>query len=377
MKTIKLYDEMPYSTDFKATVIEVNKNEIILDQTLFFPEEGGQECDLGTINDIPVKDVQIKNDVIIHYVKKHHFNVGDTIEGHIDWKRRYSFMQNHTGEHLLSGIVHSMYGYDNVSFHLNSEEGQVEYDGDIKDIDLIEEKVNQAIYENKEIHCFYPDDLENISYRSKKEIEGKVRIVEIKDYDICACCAPHVKRTGELGVFKIIKVIHTTRGTRFIFLFGERGYHRFKDDFDHLESLYHLFSSNNQTLVKQVNKMYEEKTALEVKYAQLEKEHMLSLCENAYLFVEDCLPVNQREVTNYLVNVYSTGGVFVGNDEKGYRYVIGSTSNALDILTQLKSLKSKGGGSKEMIQGFTPASKTELLSEGLLFPSVRLLSVMA
>lgn len=361
MKTIKLYDEMPYSTDFKATVIEVNKNEIILDQTLFFPEEGGQECDLGTINDIPVKDVQIKNDVIIHYVKKHHFNVGDTIEGHIDWKRRYSFMQNHTGEHLLSGIVHSMYGYDNVSFHLNSEEGQVEYDGDIQDIDLIEEKVNQAIYENKEIHCFYPDDLESISYRSKKEIEGKVRIVEIKDYDICACCAPHVKRTGELGVFKIIKVIHTTRGTRFIFLFGERAYHRFKDDFDHLESLYHLFSSNNQTLVKQVNKMCEEKTALEIKYAQLEKEHMLSLCDHAYLFVEDCLPVNQREVTNHLVNVYSTGGVFVGNDEKGYRYVIGSANNALDILTQLKSLKSKGGGSKDMIQGFTPASKTELL----------------
>ncbi|MGF0135101.1 alanyl-tRNA editing protein [Catenibacterium mitsuokai] len=361
MKTIKLYDKMPYSTDFKATVVEVNKNEIILDQTLFFPEEGGQECDLGTINDIPVKDVQIKNDVIVHYVKKHNLQVGDTIEGHIDWKRRYSFMQNHTVEHLLSGIVHSLYGYDNVSFHLNSEEGQVEYDGDIQDIDLIEEKVNQAIYENKEIHCFYPDDLESISYRSKKEIEGKVRIVEIKDYDICACCAPHVNRTGELGVFKIIKVIHTTRGTRFIFLFGERAYHRFKDDFDHLESLYHLFSSNNQTLVKQVNKMYEEKTALEVKYAQLEKEHMLSLCNHAYLFVEDCLPVNQREVTNHLVSVYSTGGVFVGNDEKGYRYVIGSANNALDILTQLKSLKSKGGGSKDMIQGFTPASKTELL----------------
>ena len=361
MKTIKLYDEMPYSTDFKATVVEVNQNEIILDQTLFFPEEGGQECDLGTINNIPVKDVQIKDDVIIHYVKKHNLHVGDMIEGHIDWKRRYSFMQNHTGEHLLSGIVHRLYGYDNVSFHLNSQEGQVEYDGDIQDIDVLEEKVNQAIYENKEVHCFYPDDLESLSYRSKKEIEGKVRIVEIKDYDICACCAPHVKRTGELGLFKIIKVIHTTRGTRFIFLFGERAYHRFKDDFDHLESLYHLFSSNNQTLVKQVNKMYEEKTALEVKYAQLEREHMLSLCENAYLFVEDCLPVNHREVTNHLVNVYSTGGVFVGNDEKGYRYIIGSTNNALDILTQLKSLRSKGGGSKEMIQGFTPASKTELL----------------
>ena len=140
-------------------------------------------------------------------------------------------------------------------------------------------------------------------------------------------------------------MIHTTRGTRFIFLFGERAYHRFKDDFDHLESLYHLFSSNNQTLVKQVNKVYEEKIALEIKYAQLEKEHMLSLCNHAYLFVE----------------VYSTGGVFVGNDEKGYRYVIGSANNALDILTQLKSLKSKGGGSKDMIQGFTPASKTELL----------------
>lgn len=361
MKTKKLYDDQPYSTDFQATIIEINQNDIILDQTLFFPEEGGQECDLGTLNNAVVKDVQIIDGVIHHYVKKHSFHIGDTVTGHINWNRRYSFMQNHSGEHLLSGIVHHIYGYENVSFHLNSTLGEVEYNGSIEDLDTLEEKVNQAIYENKEIHCFYPKDPSKISYRSKKEIKGPIRIVEIEDYDCCACCAPHVRRTGEIGLFKIIKTMKTSRGTRLTFLFGERAYLRFREDFKNLESLYHLFSSNHKTLVKQINKMYTEKSSLEIKYHQLEKEYLLTIAKSPYLFINDCENNVQREVTNSLVEKYGTGGVFVGNDNKGYRYILGSSDNALDILEQLKSLNSKGGGSKEMIQGFTPASKAKLL----------------
>lgn len=361
METVKLYDEMPYVTKFEAVIVDISNDVIILDQTLFFPEEGGQECDLGTINGIKVKDVQIKDGIIYHTVKKHHFHIGDHVTGIIDWERRYSFMQNHSGEHLLSGIVHSLYGYDNVSFHLNNEEGTVEYSGPIEDFDTLEEKVNRAIYENKEIHCFYPEDVNKLEYRSKKEIKGPIRIVEIEDYDICACCAPHVKSTGEIGVFKILKSMNTSRGTRFTFVCGMRAYKRFREDFKQLEALYHLFSSNQKTLLKQVNKMYEEKNDLDIKYNELEKKYLMSLIDGPYLFIDECSSINQREITNNLVEKYSTGGVFVGNDSKGYRYVIGSKENALDILTQLKSLNTKGGGSREMIQGFTPSIKTDLL----------------
>ena len=361
MKTIKLYDERPYATKFEAVVISIDKNVIVLDQTLFFPEEGGQECDLGTINGFDVKDVQIKDGVIYHTLKKHGLHVGDSVIGIINWERRYSFMQNHSGEHLLSGIVHSLYGYENVSFHLNNEEGTVEYGGPIEDLDTLEMKVNEAIYENKTIHCFYPDDPSVIEYRSKKEIKGPIRIVDIEDYDTCACCAPHVRHTGEIGVFKILKSINTSRGTRFTFVCGKRAYKCFREDSKQLESLYHLFSSNSKTLLKQVKKMYEEKNELEIKYNHLEKKYLMSLIDGPYLFIEDCSNINQREITNHLVEHYSTGGVFVGNDTKGYRYVIGSKNNALDILTRLKSLNTKGGGSKEMIQGYAPCIKTDLL----------------
>ena len=229
-KTIKLYDENAYNTEFTATVTSCVLDEkrdntfiVTLDKTLFFPEEGGQTPDRGVIvklseddieklkgkdsdflKDFPainVLDVQIKDEVIYHYLDKE-LPEGTPVYGVIDWQHRFSNMQQHSGEHIFSGIVNSRFGYDNVGFHLSDSIVTMDYSGPLTEEELadIEKSVNLAIYENREIRAWYPspDELADINYRSKKELTGAVRIVEVDGYDICACCAPHVKRTGEI-----------------------------------------------------------------------------------------------------------------------------------------------------------------------------------
>lgn len=203
METIKLYDDYPYETEFTAYVLEVKENALILDQTLFFPEEGGQTPDRGTINGVTVKDVQIDHGVITHYMNPGSFKVGDHVCGVIDWPYRFSNMQNHTGEHIFSGLAHKHYGYDNVGFHLGDHEMTIDLNGplDHEQLKELENEVNQAIYENVNVTCQYvaDDRLADLEYRSKKEIDEAVRIVTIEGYDVCACCAPHVKQTGKWG----------------------------------------------------------------------------------------------------------------------------------------------------------------------------------
>ena len=216
-KTVRLYDQDAYATEFEAEVLaceEVEKKEkkvyqIWLDQTLFFPEEGGQSPDMGTIDGIKVLDVQIKDEVITHTLAAP-LAVGTTVKGVVDWKHRFYNMQQHSGEHIFSGIVHNRFGYDNVGFHLSDSIVTMDFNGVItaEDIEEIETEVNQAIIENIPVEVSYPtkEELKVLEYRSKIEIEGQVRIVTIPGYDVCACCAPHVRRTGEIGMLKVMNV---------------------------------------------------------------------------------------------------------------------------------------------------------------------------
>ena len=215
--TKKLYDLDAYGTEFEAKVLtceEVKKKDttgyaVTLDQTLFFPEEGGQSPDQGTINGISVLDVQIKKDVIIHTLAAP-VEVGSTVKGKIDWKHRFYNMQQHSGEHIFSGLVHSRFGYENVGFHLSDQTVTMDFNGVLSEADVaeVEYAVNEAIIKNIPIEVTFPtkEELETLDYRSKIEIEGQVRIVKIPGYDVCACCAPHVKRTGEIGMLKVLNV---------------------------------------------------------------------------------------------------------------------------------------------------------------------------
>jgi len=225
--TLKLYDTDSYATEFDAVVLSCNEcekgYEIVLDRTVFFPEEGGQCCDRGTLNGYDITDVQIKSNVIYHYSDTK-FEIGAKVHGIIDFKLRFRNMQNHTGEHIICGIAHKLYGYENVGFHLGEDYVTMDLSGPLskKQVHELELLANEAIYKNVSVTAYYPgkEKIKNMFYRGKSDIEGDIRIVRIKDYDVCACCAPHVAKTGEIGIIKIIDYTPHRGGMRLTILCG-------------------------------------------------------------------------------------------------------------------------------------------------------------
>ena len=227
--TDRLYYEDSHLAAFPAVVTACEQEKdywkVALDQTTFFPEGGGQAGDTGYLGEIEVFDTHEKNGEIWHYTRQP-LEVGAEVKGVLDWKKRFSRMQQHSGEHIVSGLIHTRFGYDNVGFHLGEEEVTMDFNGPITKEELleIETAANQVVFGNVPIQISYPsrEELEILDYRSKIEIEGQVRIVTIPDVDVCACCAPHVNNTGEIGLIKLTNVQSHRGGVRVSLLAGNR-----------------------------------------------------------------------------------------------------------------------------------------------------------
>lgn len=372
METVKLYDEHPYDTTFHATIqdIQYDKNTtLILDQTLFFPEEGGQCADSGTIDGYEVIDVQISKGIIKHILKGHvELEIGNEIQGEIDWDLRFSNMQNHSGEHIFSGIVHREYGYDNVGFHLGKDVVSVDFNGPIDEVNLrrIEKEVNQVIYENRVIRAYYPseEELASLNYRSKKEVDSPLRIVEIENCDVCACCAPHVRHSGEVGLFKVVHMMNYKGGVRIFILCGQRALDYVLELDDNMNAIYHMLSANNSSVVKYVKQLIDTNNALKQEVFNLNKKEVQRLVEEAnenhrYFFVEDLDKNLQREMVNSLAQrLEGYVGVFVGSNQMGYRFILASRNNdTTKLFDVLKSHGAKGGGNALMVQGYMKTSQ--------------------
>ena len=380
-KTVRLYDQDAYATEFEAEVLaceEVEKKEkkvyqVWLDQTLFFPEEGGQSSDMGTIDGIKVLDVQIKDEVITHTLAAP-LAVGTTVKGVVDWKHRFYNMQQHSGEHIFSGIVHNRFGYDNVGFHLSDSIVTMDFNGVItaEDIEEIETEVNQAIIENIPVEVSYPtkEELKVLEYRSKIEIEGQVRIVTIPGYDVCACCAPHVRRTGEIGMLKVMNVQSYKGGVRISILCGFRALEAFRQKADIITELMAQFSTNQEALVENVTKLKNTNQTMKNQLASAKQELMEYKVaaipedsENAILFESDLDTPVVRNVVNGLVEKF-TGicAVFVGNDESGYQFIVGSKNKDCRAIAAAlrEKLSARGGGSDKMIQGSIAAKQLQI-----------------
>ena len=380
-KTIRLYDADAYQTEFEATVLaceEVEKKDgrvyqVWLDQTLFFPEEGGQSPDMGTIDGVEVLDVQIKNEVITHTLAAP-LTVGTTVKGVVDWKHRFYNMQQHSGEHIFSGIVHKKFGYDNVGFHLSDSIVTMDFNGVIspKEITEIEEKVNQAIIENIPVEVSYPskEELKELDYRSKIEIEGQVRIVTIPGYDVCACCAPHVRRTGEIGSLKVMNAQSYKGGVRVSILCGFRAVDAFRQKADIITELMAEFSTSQDAILDNVKKLKGANQTMKNQLAAAKQELMeykVSAIpedsENAILFEADLETPVVRGVVNGLVEKFAgISAVFVGNDENGYQFIVGSKNkDCRQIAATLREkLSARGGGSDKMIQGSVAATQLQI-----------------
>lgn len=388
-KTRKLYDADSYKTHFTATVIscrpvpftEEEKNtfsplyEVILDQTFFFPEEGGQSSDTGTLNEVPVSYVSIENGVITH-VTDAPFSIGDAIAGKIHWESRYSNMQQHSGEHIISGLIHSHFGYDNVGFHLGSQAVTLDFNGFLEEEQLLqmEDLANKAIYRNIEVLAEYPSEetLKSLNYRSKIELNEEVRIVTIPGYDVCACCAPHVKRTGEIGIIKIVDAIRHRGGIRISILCGSRAIEDFKQKQEQVYAVSKLLSAKPELIASAVERLKDENfslkgeiLSLQETLTQLKVSQIAEGTKNCCLFEESMDAPAHRKYVNMLAEKCSgICGVFVGNDGDGYRYIIASKyEDVRPINEKLKqSLNAKGGGGKEMVQGSLSGSRKDILA---------------
>lgn len=377
MSTKKLYDIDAYQTSFEAKVVSCEKQKegyaVILDQTLFFPEEGGQTPDKGNINGISVLDVRIKKDVITHYLEQP-IEERTCVQGEIDWKHRFFNMQQHSGEHLFSGLAYRKYGYKNVGFHLSNQIVTMDFDHAFtpEQLEEMEWKINQAIVANVEIKTGYPEKevLAELEYRSKIEIDGDVRIVEIPGYDICACCAPHVKRTGEIGMFKIQTVQNYKGGMRISFLCGFRALEEYRRKSQIISELSGILTTNQENLSEHVSKLKTQVQSLKTQLSNAKQLVMDAKIEgipaeqkNVVLFERDLDTPVMRNVVNKLVEAHEgVCGVFVGCDENGYSFIIGSkTLDCKDIATKLReNLEARGGGSSQMIQGSVSATEEDI-----------------
>ena len=386
--TVKLYDKDAYATEFEAKVLSCESverkagegeslqvYEVVLDQTLFFPEEGGQTPDKGTIGDVEVVDVQIKGDVIFHYVTKM-LLVDTSVVGKIDWKHRFFNMQQHSGEHLFSGLAHRKYGLKNVGFHLSNQIVTMDFDKALSEESLqeMEWEINEAIVANVEIRTGYPskEELAVLDYRSKIEIDGAVRIVEIPGFDVCACCAPHVHRTGEIGIFKIQSVQNYKGGMRISFLCGFRALEEYRKKAQIISEVSGILTTNQDNLADHVGKMKSQiqslktqlanakQSLMEYKISEIPKEQ-----RDVFLFEKELETPVMRAVVNTLVEGHEgICGVFAGNDADGYNFIIGSKNqDCREVAAKLRTeLNARGGGSAQMVQGSVMATEIQLQS---------------
>ena len=259
-KTIRLFDQDSYVQAFDATVLACEQQEtgfaVVLDRTAFFPEEGGQSADSGTLGGAQVLDVQEKDGVITHLTDAP-LQIGVTVHGQLDFEARYQKMQIHSGEHIVSGLMHRKYGYNNVGFHLGGEI-TMDFDGELsrEQLDEIEDEANRIIYENVAITAEYPSSavLAATEYRSKLDLSENVRLVTIGEYDVCACCAPHVARTGEIGLIKLLDAVRYKGGMRIHFLAGSAALAHYRKTWQDVAAISVMLSVKQSEVVQGVRK---------------------------------------------------------------------------------------------------------------------------
>lgn len=280
MNCEKLFYNDSYATTFTAEVIDCFENKdhfaIVLDKTLFYPEGGGQPCDHGVIRfggeTAEVFDVREKNGIICHYSKTE-IPVGTVIEGEIDFERRFDLMQQHTGEHMISGIVHSLFGYDNVGFHLSEKDMSLDFSGPLsrEDIDRVVEIANDLIVKNQPVTADYPD-ISKIEYRSKKALEGPVRIVTAGDADVCACCGTHLSTTGQVQMIAVTDSMNYKGGTRIFLGCGRRVFADYMAKNTSCLDISHKLSAKVEEISDKVNDKISECENLKAELAEAKNQ---------------------------------------------------------------------------------------------------------
>ena len=376
METRKLYYEDSHLVRFAAQVLSCEQTakgyEVILDATAFYPEGGGQAGDTGTLDMVRVLDTHERQGQVVHYCDGS-LSVGQQVEGQIDYARRFARMQQHTGEHIVSGILFRRYGCHNVGFHMGNETITIDLDRvvPLEDLPDIEQEANGAVWQNLAVSCTYPspEQLETIAYRSKKALPWPVRIVEIPGFDTCACCGTHVKATGEIGVIKLISAIPFRGGTRMEMACGSQALALLNGCFDQNRLVSQAFSAKILETGEAARRMNDQVARLQYRLVGLERRIFGDIARqyagrgDAVHFEEGLDNVAVRELADRIAEVCGgVAAVFSGDDEGGYAFCLVTRQGDLRQLGKemTKTLNGRGGGKPEFQQGRVNATRAEV-----------------
>ena len=376
METRKLYYEDCHLTEFSARILACEASDkgywVTLDATAFYPEGGGQACDLGSLGSAKVLDVQEKGETVSHLCDAP-LPVGETVTGRIDYARRFDLMQQHSGEHIVSGIINRKFGYHNVGFHMGTGLVTIDFDGPIpaEDLALIEREANEAIWQNLPIKCWYPtqEELPTVGYRSKRALPWPVRVVEVPGFDKCACCGVHVAATGEIGLIKLMTCIKFHEGVRIEMACGARALNYLTAIYEQNRQVSQAFSAKVLETGEAARRMNEMLASEKFKVTGLQKQVFAAIARDytdkgtAVHFEPDLQSAQVRELCDAIAD--TCGGmaaVFSGTDADGYSYCLMQRGGDLRGLNKAmtSALNGRGGGKPEYQQGSVKATWAEI-----------------
>lgn len=361
--TQKLYYENQYIKEFTAKVVSCAEGkrgfEVILDKTAFFPEGGGQPGDTGFIGNVQVIDTVESGDDVVHICSE---AVSGEVECRLDFEKRFANMQQHTGEHIISGFIHAMTGFDNVGFHMGEHSVTVDFNGVVtaEQLEEAERLSNEAIYRNLPVKVIYPSDeeLENYDYRSKKEIKGQVRLTSIEGVDLCACCGTHVAFTGEIGIIKAVSMMNYKKGVRITLQIGRKAFEDYCQKNKSVHEISVMLKAKTEEVSQAVERVQAQLKETKFRYTQLKRNYYELIAEDCEgdkccFFDDSGSAEDARVLCDILAQKAFVAAVFSGNDDIGYKYAVASkTYDVRKVAAELNSCcAGRGGGTAEMVQG--------------------------
>ena len=375
METKKLYYDNPFLRRFAAVVTSCEEAKsgwaVTLDQTAFYPEGGGQPYDTGTLGGVQVWEVREKDGVIVHLCDAP-LAAGAAVEGAIDWARRFDHMQQHSGEHICSGLICARFHCDNVGFHMGADAVTIDFNADIPWEALleIEAEANRYIYEDHpiDIRLCRGAALDAIDYRSKKPLAGDVRIVSFPGADCCACCGTHVASSGQVGLVKFLSVQKFRAGVRIELLCGGRALRYLSACWEQDVRVAQALSVKPAASFAAVERLLGELSALKLRCARLEEAAFAQIAAqyegkgDVLLFEDEMNGDSVRRLCDAVAN--ACGGrcaVFAGAGNT-WKYAISQADGDLRALTKAlnAALCGRGGGKPNFVQGSVNAARAAI-----------------
>ena len=383
MKTNKLFYADTSLKEFSALVVDCFEGkqgfEVELDQTAFYPEGGGQAADKGTLGGIEVLHVHEDGDRVLHRLEKP-LTVGETVEGIVDYDHRFDLMQQHSGEHIVSGIINARYGHHNVGFHMGWDSITIDFDGPIPAGDLaeIERLANEAVYKNVPLHIWTPspEELPDVFYRTKRALPWPVRIVQVPGYDSCACCGLHVARTGEIGLIKLFSLVKFRQGVRIEMLCGKRAFDFLSRSHEQNRQVSGAFSAKILETGEAARKMNELLESQKRRIAELEQQIFRSVadrCEgrgDVLLIRENLDSVGVRKLADLVAErCGGTAAVFSETADGGFSYCLIRKNGDLRSFNKelTAALNGRGGGKPECQMGTVRCDRESILQHLISF----------